>query len=114
MAGGRTGLTKTAKALFRTDLRGVKNELAEIMEEAKSGNEMTREEAQMLTLRKQLCTEAERIIRAEAEGTRHGELIDQLQATQDVLKHKASGSTNFTPDQVQLPRRQGPGAPTQR
>ena len=102
-------LTAEAKALFRLDLVGIKNELAQILTTATEDAGLDREGMQALQVRKQVCQDAVKIIREEIGDRKHDELAAQLQQLREAMKHTSTGETSFNPEQIQLPRKAGGG-----
>lgn len=109
MAGKRKRPNKAAASLLTE--AGYLNAMADLFERLSSG-ELTRDETSALIGARRCLQSFADAREAQVAKDQHAELVAELKATQDALKHKGSGATSFTRDSLSLPRRDSTASDT--
>lgn len=83
--------------------------MAEIYLQLSSG-ELTRDQTSGLIGARRCLESFAEARNARVATSRHEQLLSELRSVKDQMKQQGSGATNFSSDQVQLPRRPSTGA----
>lgn len=103
-------LSELAKELLTES--GYLSAMAVIYEQLVSG-ECTRDQTSGLIGARRCLESFAEARQARVAAVNHAELVRELQAAKEAMRQQGSGATNFSSDQVSLPRRPSAGAPPQ-